>query len=73
MEFVTDHPFVDRSSIRRLHEFVTDHPFVDWYTKTQDEGHFNIFHKESFFGLDDYQFWECRFTKIYCAKGEEFM
>jgi len=28
----------------------------------------SIFQKGSVFVLDDYQFWECRFTQICCAK-----
>jgi len=49
-----------------LDNFYTDHPFVDWYKTTKDI--LNVFQKRSVFGLDDYQFWEYRFTKIYCAK-----
>jgi len=29
----------------------------------------NMFQKESVFGLDDYQFSECRLTQICCGNG----
>jgi len=45
--------------------FYTDHPFVDCLSCII----LNIFEKGSVFGLDDYQFSECRFTQISCAKG----
>jgi len=35
---------------------------------TQDETHSQHFSKGLVFGLDDYQFCECSFTKICCAK-----
>jgi len=51
-----------------LDNFYTDQSFVDWYKTRQDEGHSYYFSKRSVFGLDEYQFWEYRFTQISCAK-----
>jgi len=49
-----------------LDNFYTDHPFVDWYKQPKMKDILSIFQKGLFFGLDDYQFWEYRFTQIYC-------
>jgi len=50
--------------------FYTDQSFVDWYNTRQrrTKDILNIFQKGSVSGLDDYQFWEYRFTQISCAK-----
>ena len=45
-------------------DFFTDHPLVDWYKTTQEERHSRHFFKRIGFGLDDYHFWECRFTQM---------
>jgi len=37
-----------------------------WQRRTKDV--LNINQKASGFGLDDYQFWECSFTQVCCAK-----
>jgi len=39
----------------------------------QDKYILNIFQEGLIFGLDDCQFWQCRFTQICCAKGLELM
>jgi len=49
-------------------DFYTDHPFVDWYNwPSQQEKHLTFFKKQQYFGLDDYQFLECRTTQIRCG------
>jgi len=58
---------VTTNGMDALDDIYTDHPCIDWY-KTRDI--LNIFQKGSVFGLHDYQFWECLFTLICCAKGK---
>jgi len=45
-------------------DFYTDHPFIDWYKTMQDKEY-----SQHFSRIGVYQFWECSFTQIYCAKG----
>jgi len=56
-----------------LDNFYTDHMFVDWYKQRRTKDILSILQKRSFFGLDNYQFWEYRFTQIGCAKIYEFI
>jgi len=44
--------------IHALENFCTDHPLVDWYKQRTTKWIHSILQKGSFFGLDDYQFWE---------------
>jgi len=56
------------NGVDELDDSYTNNPFVDWYKTTEDI--LNIFQKESVYGLDDYQFWDCLFTPISCVKAK---